>query len=125
MACVYKYYMGIQSFMFSLKSDRIRRSVSVTQCTHTYISSTQNNIHSPYFSSLKESVIFEPIICFTFSSNLIFYPTSPFPILEPKNPWIDVQERRATDFKAPKLGKGSSGIDCMNGNYSIDINYRI
>ena len=47
---------------------------------------------------------------------LIFYtyPTSLFPILEPRNPWIDgfnvVQERRATDFKAPKLWKGSSGI---------------
>ena len=33
--------------------------------------------------------------------------TSPFPILKPQNPWIDefyvVAERRATDFKAPKL----------------------
>ena len=33
--------------------------------------------------------------------------------LEPQNPWIDefnvVQEHCATDFKAPKLGKGSSG----------------
>ena len=40
------------------------------------------------------------------------YPTSPFPILEPQNPWIDefdlVREHRATDFKAPKLRKGSS-----------------
>ena len=40
-------------------------------------------------------------------------PTSPFTILEPQNPWIDefyvVQKRRATDFKAPKLWKGSSG----------------
>ena len=34
------------------------------------------------------------------------YPTSPFTIFEPQNPWIDefyvVQERRATDLKAPK-----------------------
>ena len=33
----------------------------------------------------------------------INYPTSPFPISEPPNPWIDdffvVKERRATDFK--------------------------
>lgn len=41
------------------------------------------------------------------------HPTIPFTILEPQNPWIDVfyelQERRATYYKAPKLGKGSSG----------------
>ena len=34
-------------------------------------------------------------------------PTNPFAILEPQNPWIDefyvVQERHATDFKAPRL----------------------
>ena len=34
-------------------------------------------------------------------------------IIEPQNPWIEkfgvVQERRRTDFKAPKLWKGSSG----------------
>ena len=40
-------------------------------------------------------------------------PTSPFPIVETQNPWIDklyvAQERRATDSKAHKLGKGSSG----------------
>ena len=34
-------------------------------------------------------------------------PDGPFPIVEPQNPWIDkfdvVQERRAMDFKAPKL----------------------
>ena len=40
-------------------------------------------------------------------------PTSPFTILEPQNPWIrqfhELQERQATDFKAPKLWKGSSG----------------
>ena len=39
--------------------------------------------------------------------------TSLFPIQEPQNPWIDVfyevQERLATDYKATKLGKGSSG----------------
>ena len=44
---------------------------------------------------------------------LTYLPTSSFPILEPQNPWIDkfyvVQQRRATDFKAPKLWKGSSG----------------
>ena len=37
----------------------------------------------------------------------LHYPTSPFAIKEPQNPWIDefyvVQERRATDFEAPKL----------------------
>ena len=42
------------------------------------------------------------------------YTTSPFTILKPLNPRIDefyvVQERRTADFKAPKLGKGSSGI---------------
>ena len=41
------------------------------------------------------------------------YPTSPFTILEPHNPRIvefyAVQERRATNFKAPKLWRGSSG----------------
>ena len=46
-------------------------------------------------------------------NNKTAYPTSPFQILEPLYPWIDefyvVQERRATDFKAPKLGNGSSG----------------
>ena len=35
------------------------------------------------------------------------------PILEPRDQEIDefyvVQERRATDFEAPRLGKGSSG----------------
>ena len=40
-------------------------------------------------------------------------PTSPPTILEPQNPRIVefyvVQERRATDFNAPKLGKVSSG----------------
>ena len=40
-------------------------------------------------------------------------PTSPFTILETQNPWIDefyvVQEHRATNFKALKLRKGSSG----------------
>ena len=39
-------------------------------------------------------------------------PTSPFTILKPQNLWIGqiyvVQERRSTDFKAPKLWKGSS-----------------
>ena len=38
---------------------------------------------------------------------------SPFPSLEPQNPWIHefyvAQERGATDFKASKLWKGSSG----------------
>ena len=41
------------------------------------------------------------------------YPTSPFTILEPQDQDIVefyvVQERRATDFKAPKLWKGLSG----------------
>ena len=45
---------------------------------------------------------------------LLYLPTSPFPILQPWNPWFDefyeVQKRRATDFEAPKLGKGSSGF---------------
>ena len=39
------------------------------------------------------------------------FPTSPFPIFE--SPWFDefqvVQRRRAQDYKAPKLWKGSSG----------------
>ena len=43
----------------------------------------------------------------------ICVPTSPFTILEPQNPGIDkfyvIQERRTTDFRAAKLGKGSSG----------------
>ena len=39
---------------------------------------------------------------------LSLFPTSPFTILDPQNPWIDefyivVQERRGTDCKAPKL----------------------
>ena len=41
-------------------------------------------------------------------------PTNSFSTLELQNPWIDefyvVQESRATDFKAPKLWKGSSGF---------------
>ena len=48
-------------------------------------------------------------------------PMSPFTIIEPQNPWIDefriVWERIATDFKATKLGKGSSG--CINSNCEI------
>ena len=40
-------------------------------------------------------------------------PKNSFTILEPRDQEIDefylVQERRATDFEAPKLGKGSSG----------------
>ena len=35
------------------------------------------------------------------------HPTSPFPIIEPENPWIGefcvIQEHRETDFKAPNL----------------------
>ena len=50
------------------------------------------------------------------------YPTSPFTILEPRNPWMDefhvFQERLATDFKAPQLGKGSSG------SYMIEFDIR-
>ena len=41
------------------------------------------------------------------------YPTNPFTIFYPRNQEIGefkvVQERRATDFEAPKLWKGSSG----------------
>ena len=41
------------------------------------------------------------------------YPTNPFTVLEPRDQEIDkfylVQERRATDLEAPKLGKSSSG----------------
>ena len=40
-------------------------------------------------------------------------PTNPFTILEPHDQEIDefylVQERRVTNFEAPKLGKSSSG----------------
>ena len=40
-------------------------------------------------------------------------PTDPFPILEPQDQengkFHEVQERRATDFGAPKLRKGRSG----------------
>ena len=40
-------------------------------------------------------------------------PTNPFIILEPRDQEIGefyvVEERRATDFEAPKLWKGSSG----------------
>ena len=47
------------------------------------------------------------------TTRLAYNPMSPYPIWELRNPWIDefyvVQERRATEFKAPKLGKGSSG----------------
>ena len=42
------------------------------------------------------------------------YPTIPFTIEEPQDQEIDefhvVQERCATDFEAPKLWKGSSGM---------------
>ena len=48
---------------------------------------------------------------------LVQYLTSPFTILEPQNPWIHqicvVKERSARDFKAPKLGKGSSGSNAF------------
>ena len=41
-------------------------------------------------------------------------PTNRFTILEARDQEIDefyfVQERRPTDFEAPKLGKGSSGL---------------
>ena len=46
-------------------------------------------------------------------SNLNNNPTNPFTFLEPRNQEIGeiyvVQERRVTDFEAPKLWKGSSG----------------
>ena len=46
------------------------------------------------------------------------HPDEPFPNLEPQSPLIDefylVQERRAKDFKAPKLWKGSSGTNKTN-----------
>ena len=45
------------------------------------------------------------------------YPTSPIPILEPPNPWIDefyvVQELRATDFKDSKIWQKGSLDICM------------
>ena len=49
-------------------------------------------------------------------------PTNVCLILEPQNPWIDtfyfiVQERRATDYKAPKLQKGSSGFHNFEPQY--------
>ena len=49
------------------------------------------------------------------------FPTRPFTILEPQNSWIDEfyvgQERWLTDFKAPKLWKGSSG--CKLNVYDV------
>ena len=43
-----------------------------------------------------------------------YVPTSPFTILDPQNPWIDkfveVQERRATDFKAQEIVEGLVGV---------------
>ena len=51
------------------------------------------------------------IKCFTILES---HPTRPFTILEHQNPWIGefyvVQERRTTDFKALKLGKGWSTV---------------
>ena len=46
-------------------------------------------------------------------SSCFIYPTNRFTILEPRDQEINefyfVQERRATDFEAPKLRKGSFG----------------
>ena len=46
-------------------------------------------------------------LCFSTAALPTPHPTSPFPILEPQNPWIDefylVQKRHLTDLKAPKL----------------------
>ena len=50
---------------------------------------------------------------FEMFDRVFHFPTNPFTILEPRDQEIGefylVQERRATDFEAPKLGKGSSG----------------
>ena len=69
-------------------------------------------------------------------ANVLSYPTDPFTILEPRDPSIDnklptniftilepldqeigecyvLQERRVTDFEAPKLWKGSSGFKAL------------
>ena len=55
----------------------------------------------------------EPTAYLLKKTNILNFPTSLFTVLEPQNPWIDefyvVQERLATNFKASKLGKGSSG----------------
>ena len=49
------------------------------------------------------------------------YPTRPFTIREPQNPWFDefylVQEVRVTDFKAPKFWQGASGWKGERGNW--------
>ena len=54
---------------------------------------------------------------------LFKYPTSPFTILEPQNPWIGefyaVQERRATDKKGSKIVKGLVGY-VYKENYTED-----
>ena len=54
---------------------------------------------------------------------IIYYPTNSFTILEPEDQEIGefyvVQERRATDFEAPKLRKGSSGNEgSFTGNFT-------
>ena len=78
---------------------------------------------SPDLEALKlgkgrsgSSVIVWDRLCITsvfWAKFLWSYPTNPFSILEPQDQEIGefyvVQERRATDLKAPKLWKGSSG----------------
>ena len=61
-------------------------------------------------------------------------PTSSFPILKSQNPCIDeiyeAQKRRTTDFKAPKLWKGSSGMQKewkveQSSDYSYNLTFRL
>ena len=63
---------------------------------YSYTIFTSLGIDIELFSGLLSAMSFQP-------------PTSPFPMLEPPNPWIGefyvVQERRETDFKARKLKK--------------------
>ena len=52
------------------------------------------------------------------------YWTSPFAVLERQNPWIDVfQERIATDFKAQKLPKCSTGKAAFTWSTHVFVHF--
>ena len=94
--------MSIFFYLFFLLADLVKLAAAI-------------NLHFfPTRYSFFEATLTKSVWAFRRPDDYNF-PTSPFAILEPQNMWIHefhvVQERRATNFKAPKLWKGSSGYD--------------
>ena len=84
---------------------------------HKYLATTMRNLISQDIYSRPNASQFQVSpknIAWEIPSLMDSCPTGPFTNLEPQNAWIDdfiaIQERLVTDFKSPKLWKGSSGI---------------